>query len=1414
VLKSAWNWASRGILVIAAVLLVLLGLYVSLGRYYVPMIRDSRDDVVQYLKQRTGLDIDIAHIEGEWHRFYPLVTLDQLVVRPPDDSATPLYFTQIKFAPDIVRSVLTQSLVIRELRLFGLRLQLQQLDDGRWQLHNLKLGDGKTPLDVDRVIAWIYQLGVLQVDNAEIVLTFADGRTREFHDVDLHLENQSNFRRLQLDIDKNARTSTLALTAEGRGDFRKPASFNGNVYLALQHFAIPKIETTLREPALTLNIAEISGQVWLDFGGRKGVSAVTRLSVPKVRWAYADGSKYRLDNLRLPLHARYDYGDDLLQVYSSTLQLDQAQGSLWNNLRVQWNHRQHTLAVASQSLDVDATMAALLRDPHLMSEGLHATLGELAPAGALHNLWLTTSLDAQTWKQQLRVRANLADVSVQPWKGAPGATGVNGYLESGIENGYVDLDSDNLALSFPHLFPAPIPATHALGRVGWRVTDERVLVDSSVLDLQMDAGHANGLLQLDLRRQPGVGVPPVMYLGIGLTNSDAKYRNWFVPRILSPTLLEWLDNSLSEGRVPQAGFVFYGPLIPLENEKPAIQLFVDADNTRLQYWTGWPAVDGISGRMLLDNGELDVDVPTARMYGLTLTGNEVTLRAGHDGPELAVTSKIDGPANDALKFIQQSPVHKQIGGFLRDWSLTGNVDGHFDLNMPLGPHHREVEVKVDAALADNNLKVGNTRLAIEKLSGKLHFETGHGLSSDALLGELWHRPVKIGISSEMEDASMRTTISSRGRVAMTDLAQWTHLRLLGFANGDALARMTITARKGVAKLALRSSLRGVNTDLPAPFGKVAEDAMPLGVTMPLSGERRIMRISLGSHTDTRVLFTEDGADSVVVGVNRRAHTHFSPRTVQIAGDFEVLDLDTWQDVFRRYNELPAAAPAQAAAASPQTAASDSASPAPVGEADDAAQEWHIVMPDLRAWQLRGFGKQISYARIAADMRGDDWQVWLVNDEIVGNMSWPRRGDAPIRLELNRFNPTALRPVGEETTVDSAAPVKPENAPQSPVAVQPAASKPIDFGKIPAIDVIIHQLSWGQRALGSWRFDIRSDATHLYAHEIVGNFADMTIDGGNKAGGELAWARENGVETTSFNGQARAGDFAKVLDNLGYEQMITTESASFDIAMQWAGAPSEYSVEALKGEILLDMRKGAFLNAPSGANSTLKVVSFLNLNNILKRLQLDFSDLSQRGYAFDKLKGSVTFDHGVFSADDPILVDGSSSEVRVAGDVYWPTETLDMEIAVTLPIGSNLPWVAALTGYGLPVAAGVYVASKVLKEQVDKLSSVVYRMQGPWGEPQVTMRRLFNDSVTSQSIRKGASKKDGANPPAIESPTTGSPTTGPPTTGSPTTGSSPTGPSPPEPQLVEPPSGAATAKPPEEPLQEQLQKQLQEQERKQ
>jgi hypothetical protein len=67
------------------------------------------------------------------------------------------------------------------------------------------------------------------------------------------------------------------------------------------------------------------------------------------------------------------------------------------------------------------------------------------------------------------------------------------------------------------------------------------------------------------------------------------------------------------------------------------------------------------------------------------------------------------------------------------------------------------------------------------------------------------------------------------------------------------------------------------------------------------------------------------------------------------------------------------------------------------------------------------------------------------------------------------------------------------------------------------------------------------------------------------------------------------------------------------------------------------------------------------------------------------------------------------------------------LIATLPVASNLPWLAALTG-GLPAAAGVYVISKIFEKQVDKFSSAVYSVKGTWQEPELAFDKLFDTKL--------------------------------------------------------------------------------------
>ena len=80
-------------------------------------------------------------------------------------------------------------------------------------------------------------------------------------------------------------------------------------------------------------------------------------------------------------------------------------------------------------------------------------------------------------------------------------------------------------------------------------------------------------------------------------------------------------------------------------------------------------------------------------------------------------------------------------------------------------------------------------------------------------------------------------------------------------------------------------------------------------------------------------------------------------------------------------------------------------------------------------------------------------------------------------------------------------------------------------------------------------------------------------------------------------------------------------------------------------------------------------------------------------------------------------------------------SLDGELVATLPVADNLPWVAALAA-GLPVAAGVYVVSKLLQKQVNQLSSAVYSISGNWDDPQVEFAHIFDSGEGRENGENG------------------------------------------------------------------------------
>jgi uncharacterized protein YhdP len=131
--------------------------------------------------------------------------------------------------------------------------------------------------------------------------------------------------------------------------------------------------------------------------------------------------------------------------------------------------------------------------------------------------------------------------------------------------------------------------------------------------------------------------------------------------------------------------------------------------------------------------------------------------------------------------------------------------------------------------------------------------------------------------------------------------------------------------------------------------------------------------------------------------------------------------------------------------------------------------------------------------------------------------------------------------------------------------------------------------------------------------------------------------------------------------------------------------------------------------------------------------LDFSDVTGQNLSYNKLSGTLEFDQGIARFKQPLRMDMPSGRMSMEGEFDLINEAVDARLVATLPVATNLPWVVALLG-GLPAAAGVYVTSKVVEEQVDRLSSISYTLSGPWDDVEISVDRIFAADLKDKDAR--------------------------------------------------------------------------------
>ena len=257
--------------------------------------------------------------------------------------------------------------------------------------------------------------------------------------------------------------------------------------------------------------------------------------------------------------------------------------------------------------------------------------------------------------------------------------------------------------------------------------------------------------------------------------------------------------------------------------------------------------------------------------------------------------------------------------------------------------------------------------------------------------------------------------------------------------------------------------------------------------------------------------------------------------------------------------------------------------------------------------------------------------------------------------------------------------------------------------IPALEFHAADMSAGERKFGDVRATLAklNDGISLQQLSVSGASFSMTAKG--------EW-RGKDAGTGRIEGALNSTDVQETLKQLGYVPVIEAKTGRMDFDVNWAGAPSGENLSQAAGHLQFALDKGQIVGLKPGAGRVLGLTSVAALR---RRLELDFSDLTDKGLAFDTVRGDFDLRDGNAYTEN-VLVKGPAAEIGLIGRVGLKNKDYDQTAVVTGNVSSSLP-LAAFAG-GPVVGAAVLLFTQVFKQPLRGLARGYYRITGSWDNP--------------------------------------------------------------------------------------------------
>ena len=1250
---------------LCALALVLMALYVSLGRELTPLVAEYRGEVETRASDALGMPLQIGERKGNWSGFAPILSAHDVTV---GEGANALHLEKVRAVPDLWASLLAREIRIAHLELNGLKISLKQGNDGEWALEGLPVRNDQ-PLDPEQLLNSLQMVQQLSVLDSQITLQPWGESPLSLTYVGLNLKTGAYRQRLDVRLTLPD-GQPMAMSLRTRIQASRWKEGEADVYLSLPQSDWSKwLPESLSQQ---WNFSEIKGggELWATWGQGVLQSAAVRLNAPQIKGAYAERKPVQINNLALNGYFQRNTEGMLVTLDSLAMNLGETR---WES-RLQLKQLAATdKAEEAWHLQADrlelTPLTPLLNALAPLPEGFATTVERLKVIGGLRNVLIDVRPNA-TDDSKFSFAANLDRVGFDAYHGAPAARNVSGSISGDLGHGELRMDSKDFLLHLDPIFAKPWQYIQANARLTWKLDKEGFTLIAPYLKVLGEEGKIAGdfLIRLHFDHNQ----EDYMDLRVGLVDGDGRYTAKYLPAVLSPALDEWLRTAILKGAVDQGFFQYQGSLNHgAEDAARSISLFFKVHDAELAFQPGWPHVSKVTGDVFVEDSGVRILASKGQLLDTQVSDIYVSIPHVPEGQSthLFLDGGFAGGLGDGLKILKEAPIG--TAETFAGWEGEGDLQGKLKLDIPL-VKGEQPKIVVDFKTAKARLKLPEPPLELTQLKGDFRFDSSKGLSGQNITARAFDKPVSAQIFADGREGKLNTRVTASGQVEVKKLANWLSVTQSLPASGVIPYQLQLTLNGGDSQLMVNSNLKGVAIDLPAPFGMPAETGRDTTFRMTLQGAERRYWVNYGELANFTFAappgnFAE-GRGELFLG-NGNAMLP-AAKGLRVRGVLSQLDVGPWQDLVNKY----------------------------AGQDPGGSAKQLLSSADFKVGKLSALGTTLDQASVQLTRKPAAWALQLDSQQVKGAASIPDAKASPMVINLQYVRLPAPDP---KVLAD-------ENSPDPLATVDPT--------KIPALDITINQLFQGNDLVGAWSLKVRPTARGIALNSLDMGLKGILLQG---SGG---WEGAPGSSTSWYKGRISGKNLADVLKGWGFAPSVTSQEFHMDVDGRWPGSPAWLASKRFSGTLDASMREGQFVEVEGGAQA-LRVFGLLNFNSIGRRLRLDFSDLFGKGLSYDRVKGLLVATNGVYVTREPIQMTGPSSNVELNGTLNLVGDQIDAKLMVTLPVSNNLPIAALIVG-APAVGGALFLIDKLIGDRVARFASVKYTVKGPWKEPKITYDKPF------------------------------------------------------------------------------------------